>query len=112
MENAIPKTMKCIVTTGDGKFALKRAPVPTPSPNEILVKVEACALNHTDCSFLMSRLVSLILTFKLREIRHLTPESWQYHGHGFCRSHHRNRVGCRFFNKIYRRKDSRWCPRK
>ncbi|KDR73163.1 hypothetical protein GALMADRAFT_72578 [Galerina marginata CBS 339.88] len=40
--------MRCVVTTGDGKFELKRLPIPSPKANEILVKVEACALNHTD----------------------------------------------------------------
>ncbi|KAF9043109.1 chaperonin 10-like protein [Panaeolus papilionaceus] len=44
-----PETMRAIVTCGDGKFQLKRVPVPSPKPNEILVKVEACAQNHTDC---------------------------------------------------------------
>ncbi|KAF8898070.1 chaperonin 10-like protein [Gymnopilus junonius] len=42
------KIMRCIVTTGDGKFELRRLPIPSPGPNEILVKVEACAQNHTD----------------------------------------------------------------
>ncbi|KAF8875030.1 chaperonin 10-like protein [Gymnopilus junonius] len=40
--------MRCVVTTGDGKFELKRLPIPSPGPNEMLVKVEACAQNHTD----------------------------------------------------------------
>ncbi|KAF9567210.1 GroES-like protein [Agrocybe pediades] len=40
--------MKCIVTTGDGKFELKRLPLPSPNPHQILVKVETCAQNHTD----------------------------------------------------------------
>ncbi|PPQ73131.1 hypothetical protein CVT26_014953 [Gymnopilus dilepis] len=40
--------MRCVVTTGDGRCELKQRPVPTPAPNEILVKVEACAQNHTD----------------------------------------------------------------
>ncbi|CAA7270506.1 unnamed protein product [Cyclocybe aegerita] len=42
------KTMRAIVTTGDGKFELTSIPTPFPGPNEILVKVEACAQNHTD----------------------------------------------------------------
>ena len=43
------ETMKAVVTTGDGKFELREVPVPQPRPTEILIKVEACAQNHTDC---------------------------------------------------------------
>ncbi|KAF8154857.1 chaperonin 10-like protein [Crassisporium funariophilum] len=44
----IPEMMKAVVTIGNGKFELRNVPVPTPKPDEILVKVEACAQNHTD----------------------------------------------------------------
>ncbi|OCH86705.1 GroES-like protein [Obba rivulosa] len=42
------KTMKAIVTNGDGTYNMKDVDVPTPGPGEILVKVVAASQNPTD----------------------------------------------------------------
>ncbi|MEM9625532.1 MAG: alcohol dehydrogenase family protein [Pseudomonadota bacterium] len=48
----IPTTMKAMVLTGHGgmeKLVFHEDwPVPSPSPGEVLIKVEACGLNNTD----------------------------------------------------------------
>lgn len=42
--------MKAVVTAGNGKVALKAdIPVPTPGPNQVLVKVIAAAQNPPEC---------------------------------------------------------------
>ncbi|PCH33721.1 dehydrogenase [Wolfiporia cocos MD-104 SS10] len=40
--------MHALVTNGDGTFDLKQVPIPTPGPNDVLVKVAAIAQNPTD----------------------------------------------------------------
>ena len=70
------ETMKAVVTTGDGKFELREVPVPQPRPTEILIKVEACAQNHTDCEpFLTSTLFAFSHLQTRREVYHLTQGS-------------------------------------
>ncbi len=45
----IPKTMKAAVLFGEGDMRLVADyPVPTPGPNEVLIRVQACAICGTD----------------------------------------------------------------
>ena len=41
---AIPKTMKALVASGRGQYALQEVPVPQVGPGEALLKVEACGI--------------------------------------------------------------------
>ncbi len=46
---SIPKTMKAAVSKEYGKpLVIEEVPVPKPGKNEILVKIEACGVCHTD----------------------------------------------------------------
>jgi D-arabinose 1-dehydrogenase-like Zn-dependent alcohol dehydrogenase len=48
---AIPKTMKAIVVDSPGaKYELREIPVPEPNRGEILIKVHACGVCHSDSS--------------------------------------------------------------
>ena len=47
----IPKQMNAIVTTGHGDFDVldyRKVDVPTPAPEQVLIKVAACGMNNTD----------------------------------------------------------------
>ncbi len=44
----LPKTMKALVLTGPGEFAIREVPTPVPGPQEALVKVGAIAICGTD----------------------------------------------------------------
>ena len=48
----IPKTMRAVVTQGHGGFDVldyrDDVPVPTPGPEQVLIKVAACGMNNTD----------------------------------------------------------------
>lgn len=47
----VPKTMKAIVSDGNGGLELKEGvDVPSPGPDEVLIKVAAAAQNPTDCA--------------------------------------------------------------
>lgn len=45
---AIPKEMKAAVYTGEGRVEVQSIPVPALNRGEVLVKVEACGICHTD----------------------------------------------------------------
>jgi alcohol dehydrogenase, propanol-preferring len=45
----VSKTMKAaVVKTFGAPLVIEEAPVPTPGPGQVLVKVEACGVCHTD----------------------------------------------------------------
>ena len=47
--------MKAMVSStygGPEILQLEERPIPTPGPNELLVKVQATTVNRTDCGFL------------------------------------------------------------
>jgi NADPH:quinone reductase-like Zn-dependent oxidoreductase len=50
--NAIPKTMAAVQLVGHGgldKLVYNtEAPVPSPAPGEVLIRVTACGMNNTD----------------------------------------------------------------
>jgi NADPH:quinone reductase len=48
----IPKTMNSVVITSPGKYGFAQIPVPTPSGNMVLIKVEAATLNPSDILFM------------------------------------------------------------
>ena len=49
MTYTIPKTMKACVLTGPGQFEIQEGiPVPTPGPEEVLVKIGGCAICGSD----------------------------------------------------------------
>ncbi|KXT05443.1 hypothetical protein AC578_11100 [Pseudocercospora eumusae] len=49
MSSSIPKTMKAAVLDGvDKPLVIKELPVPTAGPGEILIKVHACGVCHSD----------------------------------------------------------------
>jgi L-iditol 2-dehydrogenase len=45
---AVPSTMKAAVYTGNGAVAVQSVPTPEIGPGELLVRVEACGICHTD----------------------------------------------------------------
>ena len=46
---SLPKTMKAVVLFGQGDMRLVDVyPVPQPGPEEVIIKVEACAICGTD----------------------------------------------------------------
>jgi len=44
----VPKTMKAAVLFGGNDLRLQQVPVPVPGPEEVLIKVQACAICGTD----------------------------------------------------------------
>ena len=46
--NAAPKTMQAAVYTGHGNIAVQPVPVPEIGPGELLIRVHACGICHTD----------------------------------------------------------------
>ena len=42
------KTMKSLVLVEPGKLVLEERPVPSPGPGEVLIRVKAAAICHTD----------------------------------------------------------------
>lgn len=44
----IPKEMKALVLTGKGKYVIKRVPVPTMGPDEVLCRIRAVAICGSD----------------------------------------------------------------
>jgi NADPH:quinone reductase-like Zn-dependent oxidoreductase len=54
-DKKIPATMKALLTTGDGGFALKDVAIPILKEDEILVRVVAIAVNHVDCKSVHSQ---------------------------------------------------------
>ncbi|MCS3845053.1 alcohol dehydrogenase catalytic domain-containing protein [Microbacterium sp. AK031] len=49
------ETMTAVVYTGIDTFEVTRLPIPTPGPGELLVRVEAAGLCHTDLDILAGR---------------------------------------------------------
>lgn len=49
------ETMKAVVYTGPDTFEVTRVPQPTPGPGELLIRVEAAGLCHTDLDILAGR---------------------------------------------------------
>ena len=45
---AVPSSMAASVYRGDSRVRLEQIPVPEPGPDELLVRVEACGICHTD----------------------------------------------------------------
>lgn len=45
----LPKTMKAVVSDGNGGVELNVVNVPVPGPDEVLVKIVAAAQNPADC---------------------------------------------------------------
>ena len=54
MITGIPKTMKAAVLTGPGRLEVREAPVPEPGPEDVLIRVEACAVCPSDVSLIRS----------------------------------------------------------
>ncbi|KAK0516445.1 hypothetical protein JMJ35_001048 [Cladonia borealis] len=52
MSPKIPRHRNALVATGPGELAMKRVPMPTIEPNQILVKTSAVALNPSDYKLL------------------------------------------------------------
>jgi len=51
MPSQIPNTMKAVVIEKSGDpLAIKEIPVPQPSPGEVLIKVQACGVCHSDAA--------------------------------------------------------------
>ena len=48
----IPDTMKALVLMGPDRLDLKEVPVPTPGPQEVLIRVESCAICSTDVALI------------------------------------------------------------
>ncbi len=46
------KTMRAVVLMGPNKLEVREVPVPVPGPEDVLIKVEACALCGTDVSLI------------------------------------------------------------
>ena len=51
MPSQIPNTMKAVVIEKSGDpLVIKEIPVPQPSPGEVLIKVQACGVCHSDAA--------------------------------------------------------------
>lgn len=48
------------IKSSDPTYAVERHPVPSPGPGEALIKIEAVAINQTDCA---SKPSSIIIIF-------------------------------------------------
>jgi len=61
--------MDAVITTGDGKTALARVPVPKAQSGQVLIRVVAAAQNPSECKL---HLLSLITSTSI----HIWKQGW------------------------------------